>query len=181
MSVMGSGMGIPSIGIYSYELYEYFDVDNIIRIGTCGTCNTNIHIGDIVIAMGSSTNSNFAHQYELPGLISALADYGLLETAVAVAREQKVKFYVGNVSSGDAFYSIKKSGADWAKMGILAGEMECYGLYLNAAYLGKRSLGMFTVSDENYEGGKRSTPEERQTSFTGMMEVALETVLRISK
>lgn len=181
ISVMGSGMGIPSMGIYSYELFDVFDVDNIIRIGTCGTSKTDIHIGDIVMAMGASTNSNFAHQYDLPGIISALADYGLLETAVAVARQQGHKFYVGNVSSGDAFYSPQKRGADWARMGVLAGEMESYALYLNAAYLGKKALGIFTVSDENYEGGKRASTEERQNGYTGMMEIALETALRIEK
>lgn len=181
LSVMGSGMGIPSMAIYSYELYHFFGVENIIRIGTCGTSHTNIHIGNIVMAMGASTNSNFAHQYELPGLISAIADFSMLETAVAAARELGVKFYVGNVSSGDAFYSPQKRGDDWAKMGILASEMESYALYLNAAYLGKRALGMFTVSDENYEGGNRSTPQERETNFTDMMQVALETALRMER
>lgn len=179
LSVMGSGMGIPSMAIYSYELYHFFGVENIIRIGTCGTGNKNIHIGEIVMAMGASTNSNFAHQYDLPGLISAIADFGMLETAVAAARDLGVKFHVGNVCSGDAFYAPGKRDADWAKMGILAGEMESYALYLNAAYLGKKALGMFTVSDENYTGGNRSTVQERETGFTDMMQVALETALRI--
>jgi len=181
VSVMGSGMGCPSMGIYAYELFHHFDADHIIRIGTCGTSNTSIHLGDLIMAMGSSSNSNFAHQYDLPGILAALADFGLLETAVAVAREKNVKFYVGNVSSGDAFYSPLKRGADWAKMGVIAGEMESYALYLTAAYCGKKGLGMFSVSDENYEGGRRSSPQERETSFTGMMEVALETAVRIDK
>ncbi len=179
VSVMGSGMGIPSIAIYSYELYNFFNVENIIRIGTCGTSNKKIHIGDIVMAMGSSTNSNFASQFELNGIISAICDFGLLENAVACAREKNVKFYVGNVRSGDSFYSPNSRSEDWVRMGILAGEMESYGLYLNAAYAGKKALGMFTVSDENYEGGRRSTPEERETGFTDMMEIALETTLRV--
>ncbi len=179
VSVMGSGMGIPSLGIYAYELFHFFGVDNIIRIGTCGTSNTGIHLGDIVMAMGSSSDSNFAAQYELPGHISAIADYGLLETAVQTARREGAKFYVGNVVSGDVFYSAGARGCAWDKMGILAIEMESYALYLTAAYLGKKALGMFTVSDENYEGGKQSTPEERQTSFVGMMKIALETAFQL--
>lgn len=181
LSVMGSGMGIPSMGIYSYELYDVYGVENIIRIGTCGTGNTSIHIGDVVMAMGASSNSNFAAQYELPGLISVIADYGLLETAVAVAREENIKFFVGNVNSGDAFYSPRKSAAQWAAMGILAGEMESYALYLNAAYLHKKALGIFTVADENYEGGRRATTEEREKRFTDMMKIALETALRLDE
>lgn len=177
ISVMGSGMGIPSIGIYSYELFNFFNVENIIRMGTCGTNKTEVHFGDIVIAMGASTNSNFAEQYQLPGIISAIADFSLLEKAVAIARKMNITFHVGNVLSGDAFYSPSPQGDKWARMGILAGEMESYALYLNAAYLGKRALGMFTVSDENYEGGKKATPKERETSFINMIKLALDTAV----
>lgn len=175
VSVMGSGMGISSMGIYSYELFHFYEAKHIIRMGTCGTSNEGIHFGDVVIAMGASTNSNFADQYQLPGIISAIADYSLLEQAVAAARKMEIRFHVGNVLSGESFYSPNRQGDQWTRMGILAGEMECYALYLNAAYLGKSALGIFTVSDENYAGGRRATCSERETSFTAMMKLALDT------
>lgn len=181
LSVMGSGMGIPSMGIYSYELFHFYNVNRILRMGTCGTSQPGIHYGDVVIAMGASTNSNFADQYQLSGTISAIADFSLLETAVSVARNMDIRFHVGNVLSGEAFYSPNRQGDKWAQMGILAGEMECYALYLNAAYLGKKALGIFTVSDENYDGGKKATYSERETSFTDMMQLALDTAIRLDR
>lgn len=176
VSVMGSGMGNPSMGIYSYELFDYYDVENIIRVGTCGTNNKKVHIGDIIFAMGSSTNSNYAAQYQLPGNISAIADYRLLETAVGIAREKKIRFAVGNVSSSDVFYSETKLGPQWAKMGVFANDMESYALYLNAARLGKHALCITTVSDEHYSNTHASS-EQRQSAFTNMMIVALETAV----
>lgn len=181
VSVMGSGMGIPSMGIYSYELFHFYNVNHIIRMGTCGTSQPGICFGDVVIAMGASTNSNFADQYQLSGTISAIADFSLLEMAVSVARNLGIRFHVGNVLSGEAFYSPNRQGDKWAQMGILAGEMECYALYLNAAYLGKKALGIFTVSDENYDGGKKATYNERETSFTDMMQLALDTAIRLDR
>lgn len=179
ISVMGSGMGIASMGIYSYELFSFYNVEHIIRMGTCGTSREDIHFGDLVIAMGASTNSNFADQYQLSGTLSAIADFSLLEKAVSVARRMDVRFHVGNVLSGEAFYSPNRQGDQWARMGILAGEMECYALYLNAVYLGKSALGVFSVSDENYDGGRKATCQERETSFTGMMQLALNTAVSL--
>lgn len=178
VSVQGSGMGIPSIAIYSYELFHFFDVENIIRIGTCGAMDPGLFIGNLIFAMGASSDSNFANQFNLPGHISALADYTLLETAVGIARQKGLTFKVGNMASGDVFYKDDPSMYNWGKMGVLGGEMESYALYLNAARARKRALTVCTVSDENHTG-KKATPEERQTAFTAMMEVALETALAI--
>lgn len=174
VSVQGSGMGIPSIAIYSYELYHFYDVENIFRVGTCGAISTKVKLGDIVIAEGSSTDSNYCNQFHAPGQISGIADYTLLEAAVAKARKQGVRFHVGNVASGDTFYEETDTLGGWQKMGILAGEMESYGLYLNAQRAGKKALAMFTVSDEMYSG-KHASAKERQTGYTDMMEIALHT------
>lgn len=180
VSVQGSGMGIPSIAIYSYELYHFYGVENIIRIGTCGAISQKVKLGDIVFAQGSSTDSNFGSQFKASGMISALADFTLLETGVSVARELQVKFHVGNVASGDTFYEETNTLEGWAKMGILVGEMESYGLYLNAARAGKRALALFTVSDEMYSD-RHATAEERQTTYTDMMKIALETAVRMER
>lgn len=172
VSVQGSGMGIPSMAIYSYELYHYYGVENIIRIGTCGAISQKVKLGDIVFAQGSSTDSNFGSQFKASGQISAIADFTLLETGVAAAREEKVKFHVGNVASGDTFYEETDTLEGWAKMGILVGEMESYGLYMNAARAGKRALAMFTVSDEMYSD-RHASIDERQNTYTNMMKIAL--------
>jgi len=174
VSVMGSGMGCPSMGIYSHELFAFYGVENIIRIGTCGTLREELHIGDLIIAMGASSNSNYACQFELPGTLSALADFSLLETAVQIARKENLKFAVGNVRSGDTFYSKNNKNEEWTKLGILGMEMESYALYLNAAALRKKALCLLTVSDE-FRTGLAATADERQYSFTNMMRVALET------
>ncbi len=176
ISVMGSGMGIPSIGIYSYELFAFYDVEAIIRIGSTGAINKDLGLGDIVIAQGSSTNSAFAEQYKLPGTFAPLADYELLEKSVSVARELGLKFKVGNILSNDVFYTIDPEDNDrWERMGILGAEMESAALYMNATYLGKRALGMFTVSDLIFDETQSMSAEARQTSLTDMMEVALKT------
>ena len=174
VSVMGSGMGCPSMGIYSHELFAFLGVESIIRIGTCGTMKEVLHIGDLIIAMGASSNSNYACQFELPGTISAIADFALLETAVQISRKENLKFAVGNVRSGDTFYSKNNKNEEWTKLGILGMEMESYALYLNAAALGKKALCMLSVSDE-LRTGLAASAEERQYSFTNMMKVALET------
>lgn len=178
VSVQGSGMGIPSIAIYSYELYHFYGVENIIRIGTCGAISRKVKLGDIVFAQGSSTDSNYGSQFKASGQISAIADFTLLETGVAVAREEKVSFHVGNVASGDTFYEETDTLEGWAKMGILVGEMESYGLYLNAARAGKRALAMFTVSDEMYSD-RHASIDERQNTYTNMMKIALTTAERM--
>lgn len=174
ISVMGSGMGMPSIGIYSYELFHFYGVENIIRIGSAGALADTVKLRDIVIAMTASTNSNYAAQFKMPGTISPCADFSLLRRAVEVAEKKKLRAVVGNVLSSDTFYDDNADANDlWKKMGILAIEMETAALYLNAVRAGKKALGIFTVSDHIYTGEALSS-EERQSSFTDMMEVALE-------
>ena len=180
VSVQGSGMGIPSIAIYSYELYHFYDVENIIRIGTCGGMNPKVVLNDLVIAEGASTDSNFGAGFKASGQISAIADYTLLETAVGVARAEGVRFHVGNVASGDTFYEETNTLEGWTKMGIIAGEMEPYGLYLNAARCGKRALTILTASDEMYSG-RHASIEDRQTGYTNMMTVALKTAKKMEE
>ena len=174
ISVMGGGMGMPSIGIYSYELYNFYDVDTIIRIGSAGGIADDVKMRDLVIAMGASTNSNYAAQYNLPGTIAPIADFGLLRKAVETAERKNINVKVGNVLSSDIFYNADPTFNDrWKKMGILCVEMEAVALYLNAIAAGKKALCMLTISDHLYTG-EGLTAEERQTSFHEMMEVALE-------
>ena len=173
VSVMGTGMGCPSIGIYTYELIHFYGVKRLIRIGSCGAMQKDLKLGDIVMAIGASTDSNYAHQYQLPGIYSASASYPLLRKAVDSAEKTGFRYVVGNVLSSDVFYSDVPRHEDWAKMGILAAEMESYALYCNAARAGVDALAIFTVSDSIVSGEEMSA-EERQTSFTNMMKVALE-------
>lgn len=174
VSVMGSGMGIPSIGIYSYELYNFFDVDTIIRIGSCGALQENVNLYDVIIAQAASTNSNYVDQYNIPGHFAPIADFELVTKAKNVADQIGATTHVGNVLSSDTFYNAVPTFNDaWKKMGILGIEMESAGLYLNAIHAGKKALGIFTVSDHILRD-EATTPEERQNSFTQMMEIALE-------
>jgi len=181
VSVMASGMGMPSIGIYSYELFNFFGVENIIRIGSAGSVNNDVNVRDIVFAMGASTNSNYVRQYQLPGTYSAIANYDILKTAISQAEKEGANFHVGNVLSSDTFYDAQDDANDrWIKMGILAIEMETAALYMNAAQAGKRALGLFTVSDHILKG--ESLPAiERQNSFTQMMTIALNTAVELEK
>ena len=173
VSVMGSGMGMPSIGIYSFELYHFYDVDQIIRIGSAGGISDKVKVRDLVIGMGASTNSNFASQYKLPGTFAPIADFGLLRKAVEIAEEKNIPVAVGNILSSDTFYTDDETANDqWKKMQILCVEMEATALYMNAARAGKKALCMLTISDHLYTGEALSA-EERQTSFHEMMEVAL--------
>ena len=174
VTVMASGMGMPSMGIYSYELFNVFGVENIIRIGSAGGIADNVKLRDIVIAMGCSTNSNYADQYNLPGRMAPLADFDMLEKSVNVCREKKFSYHVGNIITSDVFYNDDTEfNLKWKKMGILAVEMEAAALYYNAARAGKKALAICTVSDHVMRG--ESLPAiERQESFTDMMEVALE-------
>jgi purine-nucleoside phosphorylase len=179
VTVMASGMGIPSIGIYSYELYNFFGVENIIRIGSTGSINMDVKVRDLVFAMGASTNSDYARQFELPGTFAPIADYSLLKTAIGKAEEVGARYHVGNILSSDTFYDAQADANDrWIKMGVLCIEMETAGLYMNAAKAGKKALGMFTVSDHILTGEALSA-EERQNSFTQMMEVALKTAVEL--
>ena len=173
VSVMGSGMGMPSMGIYSYELFNFYDVDKIIRIGSAGALQDDINVMDIVIAMGACTDSNYASNYCLPGSFAPTANYELLARAVEVAKEQGTPVHVGNVVSSDVFYSDDPTKQDaWRKMGVLCAEMECAALYMNAARAGKQALGILTISDHMYREEAISA-EARQTSFNKMMEIAL--------
>ncbi|MGL5438827.1 MAG: purine-nucleoside phosphorylase [Filifactoraceae bacterium] len=174
VSVMGSGMGIPSIGIYSYELFSFYGVESIIRIGTAGSISENINLRDIVAGVGACTTSNFASQYKLPGTFAPIASFDLLRKADDVAKEKGVKLNVGNILSDDAFYCDDEDAfKQWAKMGVMAVEMEAAALYMNAARLGKSALCLLTISDHIFKGEK-CTSEERQNTFTKMMEIALE-------
>ena len=173
LSVMGGGMGIPSISIYSYELYKFYDVDTIIRIGSAGALQEDIELKDIVMEQGACTDSRFAYQYELPGTFAPIADFSLLEKAVAEARALEIPFKVGNVVSSDIFYNAFPDVAKkWADMGALCLEMEAAALYMNAAKLKKKALAILSISDHIIKGTELSA-EERQTGFSNMMEIAL--------
>ncbi len=179
ISVMGHGMGIPSMAIYSYELFKFYDVDNIIRIGSAGSVQDNVNLNDIVIAMSASTESSYCKQFGIYEGYSPTADFGLLEKAVAAAREADAVFHVGNVSSDDVFYSQDDSFHNRLRdAGVLCCEMESAALYCNAAYLKKHALALLTISDNIFKNERLST-EERQTGFKQMMEIALNTVLSI--
>lgn len=181
VSVMASGMGIPSIGIYSYELYNFFGVENIMRIGSAGAMRRDIKLRDIVIGMGACTNSNFAAQYNIGGNYSAIADYTMLKIAVEKCEEYGVRYHVGNLLSSDPFYNDSANANDcWMKMGVCAVEMEAAGLYMTAARAGKRALAVCTVSDHLLTH-EETTSEERQNTFTEMMEIALETAVVLDK
>lgn len=178
VSVQGSGMGHSSIGIYSYELYHFFDVQNIIRVGTAGGVADDVKLRDILLAEGSCTNSSYANQYALPGTFAPIASFRLLRTAADAADALQIPVRVGNVFSSDLFYDDADSLAQWQKMGVLAIEMESAALYMNAARAGRDALCICTVSDCPLRQ-EFTSAEERQTGFTRMMELALETVARI--
>ena len=176
ISVMGSGMGMPSIGIYSYELFSQYDVKRIIRIGSCGSYKEDVKVRDVIIAVGSSTNSSWADHYKLPGTFSAIATYDLVEKAVASAKARNVRYHVGQVLASDIFYApYGEEWKKWAQMGVLGVEMESYALYCNAAFLGKEALTILTVSD-SFVDDEITTAEERQKTFTAMMEIALDLI-----
>lgn len=175
ISVMGSGMGMPSMGIYSYELYNFYDVEKIIRIGSAGALQDDVSVMDVVIAMSACTDSNYASQYQLPGTFAPTASYELVARAVEVAKEQGqgTPVRVGSVVSSDAFYGDNpESSKAWRKMGVLCVEMECAALFMNAARAGKEALGILTISDHVFRDEAISA-EARQTSFNRMMEIAL--------
>ena len=178
VSVMATGMGCPSIGIYTYELIHFYGVENLIRIGSCGALQPDMQLGDIVMAQGSCTDSNYAAHLHLPGQFCAIADFGLLVRAKESAERHDFRYRVGNVNCTDIFYEKGESWKEWAKMGVLASEMESFALYCNAAAGHAKALAMFTVSDSLVTGEAMSS-YDRQTSFTNMMTVALETACGI--
>ena len=173
VTVMGSGMGMPSMGIYSYELFRFYGVERIVRVGTAGGYADDLALRDVVAAQGACTNSRFAHQFRLPGTFAPLASFALLERAVAAAREKGVRLRVGNVLSSDTFYEEDTAAAEaWKRMGVLAVEMETAALYMNAARAGKQALALFTISDHLFTG-EALPAEARETSFNEMVEIAL--------
>ena len=180
VSVMASGMGIPSIGIYSYELYHAYGVENIIRVGTAGGLLPDLKIRDIIVATGACTDSNYSCHYGLKGTISAVASFDLLKKADEAVKtlnfQDKVKF--GQLFSTDVFYKDQPDTLDWAKMGCLAVEMEAYGLYLNAARAGKRALAICSISD-NLISKEELSAEERSKSVNDMLILALETAINL--
>ena len=178
-SILASGIGMPSMGIYSYELFRFYEVDHIIRIGTAGAIRADLKLRDVVAGMGACTNSSFAQQYQLPGDYAPIASYRMLKTAVDTAKQLGIDLIVGNLYSSDTFYDEREDGLlRWQKMGVLAIEMEAAALYMNAALTGKEALAICTISDCPLTG-ESSSSEERQTSFTQMMEIALQTAIRL--
>lgn len=174
VSVMASGMGMPSIGIYSWELFSSFGVENIIRIGTAGSYSPDMHLGDLIIAQGACTNSNYASMFGMPGTFAPIADFGLLRKAVETAELRGFTFKVGNIYSSDTFYSDSAADMKWAEMGVLGVDMEAAALYANAARLGKKALCICSVSNSFIYPEEDATAQQRETMFTNMMEVALE-------
>lgn len=179
VSVQGSGMGMPSIGIYSWELFNEYGVENIIRVGTAGAVSDSVALRDVIIGISASTNSNYASQYRLPGTYAPTASWQLISAAVKAAQAKGCTYHVGNIFSSDTFYDDANSLAEWQKMGVLGIEMEAAALYMNAARSGKNALAILTVSDCPLRG-LSTTAEERQTSFRDMMEIALETALTVN-
>lgn len=185
VSVMASGMGMPSIGIYSYELYNFFGVENILRVGSAGGMNPHIHVRDIILGQGACTTSRYGEDFNLPGAFAPIADWKLLSTAAKLADEMGLTYHVGNLLSSDVFYNdtadLRPEEAPskrWAKMGVMAVEMEAAALYMNAARAGKRALAICTVSD-HLVTGEATTAQERQSTFTDMMKLALEVAIAV--
>jgi purine-nucleoside phosphorylase len=179
VSVMGSGMGMPSMGIYSYELFNFYDVENIIRVGTAGAISPKLKLRDVVAGIGASTNSSYtANQFAVRGQLAPTADFLLLETAVKVSRELGVDMVVGNLYSTDHFYDASSAAFEWGKLGSIAVEMEAAALYANALCAGKRALAICTISDHLLTGEELDAIT-RQMTFTQLMEIALETAIRL--
>lgn len=178
VSVQGTGMGMPSMGIYSWELITEYDVENLIRIGTAGSFHEDIKVKDIVIGMAASTDSNYIHAFDVPGTYAPCASYELLSKVSASSTELGIPFKAGNIVSCDVFYELKEDWwKRWASMGIMAVEMEAAALYMNAAYNDVNAIAIMTISD-HFVTGEKATARERETSFTDMMKLALEAAIR---
>ena len=174
VSVMASGMGMPSIGIYSYELYHHFGVQNIIRIGSAGAINENVQVRDIVVGMGACTNSNFPSQYGMNGTVAPICDFTLLDIANRIANDKGISLHIGNLYSSDTFYDDSYPSARWGKVGCLAVEMEAAALYCTAMRYGMRALAICTISDILFPPYTALDAQEREQTFTQMMELALD-------
>ena len=178
VSVQGSGMGMPSMGIYSWELFTYYDVENIIRIGTAGSFSSDINIGDIVVSLAASTDSNYEHTFGLPGHFSPCASWELLCRLKEISDAEGINIKAGNTVSCDVFYEIGEDWwKKWASMNVLAVEMESAALYMNAAYNHRNALAIMTISD-HFISGEKASLEDRERNFTDMMKLALETAVK---
>lgn len=177
VSVQGTGMGMPSMGIYSWELITEYGVQNLIRIGTAGAFSDKLNLGDILLALAASTDSNYQHAFDIPGQYSSSASWNLVEKALEASKETNIQFKAGNIVTCDVFYEFGDWWKKWAKMGVLAVEMETAALYTNAAYNNVNALSIISISD-NFVTGAKSTVKERTTSFTNMMKLALETAVK---
>lgn len=177
VSVMGTGMGMPSMGIYAYELITYFGVKKLIRVGSTGSIQPHIKVKDIVLAQATSTNSSFGKQFGLRGDIAGVADYGLLSTAARLASEKNILTHVGNILSSDVFYDADVDDwKRWSKLGVLSLEMEAHALYLIAMSTGVAALAMCTVSD-SLVTGEAMNSDDREQSFNNMITLALQTAV----
>ncbi len=177
ISVMGHGMGIPSMAIYSYELYDQYGVETIIRVGTCGSYQKHVKLRDIVVALGACSDSNYTYQFNLEGTFSATGTFDLLEKCSMICKKANINAYFGNIYTSDIFYDTNKNlWKNWARMGCLAVDMETYALYVNAANFNKKSLSILTVSD-NFVTNEKTSSKEREVGFNSMMEIALELAL----
>lgn len=181
VSVMASGMGMPSIGIYSYELYKFFGVQNIIRVGSAGAINEKVQVRDIVVGMGACTNSNFPSQYNMNGTIAPICDYDMLSTAKNIADNKGLNIHIGNLYSSDTFYDDSFPSANWGKVGCLAVEMEAAALYCTAMRLGMRALAICTISDILFPPFTALDADSREKTFTAMMELALDSAVEYDK
>ena len=178
VSVQGSGMGMPSMGIYSWELFTYYDVENIIRIGTAGSFSSDINIGDIVVSLAASTDSNYEHTFGLPGHFSPCASWELLCRLKEISDAEGINIKAGNTVSCDVFYEIGEDWwKKWASMNVLAVEMEAAALYMNAAYNHRNALAIMTISD-HFISGEKASLEDMERNFTDMMKLALETAVK---
>ena len=176
VSVQGSGMGMPSMGIYSWELMNDYGVQNLVRIGTAGSFNKGIRCRDIVVALSASTDSNYAANFALPGTYAPTCSYDLLVKTQKAAEENNISFKAGNVVSVDVFYDLQEGWKKWAEMGVLCVDMEAAALYMNASWLGRNALTILTISND-FLTGEETTAEEREKTFTDMMKLALEAVI----
>ena len=181
VSVMASGMGMPSIGIYSYELYKFFGVQNIIRVGSAGAINEKVQVRDIVVGMGACTNSNFPSQYNMNGTIAPICDFDMLSTAKNIADNKGLNIHIGNLYSSDTFYDDSFPSANWGKVGCLAVEMEAAALYCTAMRLGMRALAICTISDILFPPFTALDADSREKTFTAMMELALDSAVEYEK
>ena len=181
VSVMASGMGMPSIGIYSYELYKFFGVQNIIRVGSAGAINEKVKVRDIVVGMGACTNSNFPSQYNMNGTIAPICDFDMLSTAKNIADNKGLNIHIGNLYSSDTFYDDSFPSANWGKVGCLAVEMEAAALYCTAMRLGMRALAICTISDILFPPFTALDADSREKTFTSMMELALDSAVEYDK